>query len=57
MYVLVGVTGLVVLGACGLRVFRATRELGQEVRRTEERLAPALVALEHKTDHIRPSGG
>ncbi|MQA86558.1 MAG: hypothetical protein GEV03_18485 [Streptosporangiales bacterium] len=52
-YVILAVAGLAVLAVCGLRVFRAVRELGREVRRTEERLEPSLLALEQATDHVR----
>lgn len=51
LYVLVAAGGLVVLAACGIRVFGAVRELGREVRRTEERLAPRLAALEQAAEH------
>jgi threonine/homoserine/homoserine lactone efflux protein len=44
--------GLVVLGFLGVRVLRATAELGREVNRTRSRLEPAQTLLRQKTGTI-----
>jgi threonine/homoserine/homoserine lactone efflux protein len=49
--------GLVVLGFLGVRVLRATTELGREVNRTRKRLEPAQTLFGQKTGTIQGPKG
>ena len=55
--VVLSFSGLVVLGFLGVRVLRATTELGREVNRTRERLEPAQTLFRQKTGTIQGPKG
>jgi hypothetical protein len=52
LYVGLAFAGLVVLGACAVKVFLAVRGLGRELGRVRERLEPKRADLRREADRL-----
>lgn len=57
LWVGLGVAGIVVLGACGVKVLVALRGLGRELERTRGRLTPAYEELRRQHERTRTARG
>jgi hypothetical protein len=56
LYVALAFAGLVVLGACAIKVSLAVRGLGRELRRTRARLEPEHVRLSREMSRLDRAG-